>query len=288
MTAPRASNNASKFILVLGTLASIIIVGGILYQAQNASLVDEEILAIPEQASVMEMTEPMVPEASIPDSVSVVTDVDDVIQSKPRLPSLDDSDPFVRKRVSLMSSKENLHSWLATDDLLRRTASYLDGLARGVILTKIFPLSPAEGKFTTHRDGEVIWLNAGNYERYNSTILILTSIDMKLMAQMFHFSRPLIERAFSELGYQPRQMDGIILTALEQILLAPIIVEPIRLTRESVAYKFADPELESLSPLQKQLVRSGPENTRRIQQQALLLKNALLNPAGEKLGLNKQ
>jgi hypothetical protein len=281
MTAPRASNNASKFILVLGTLASIIIVGGILYQAQNASLVDEEILAIPEQASVMEMTEPMVPEASISDSVSVVTDVDDVIQSKPRLPSLDDSDPFVRKRVSLMSSKENLQSWLATDDLLRRTASYLDGLARGVILTKIFPLSPAEGKFTTHRDGEVIWLNAGNYERYNSTILILTSIDMKLMAQMFHFSRPLIERAFSELGYQPRQMDGIILTALEQILLAPIIVEPIRLTRESVAYKFADPELESLSPLQKQLVRSGPENTRRIQQQALLLKNALLNPAGE-------
>ena len=281
MTAPRASNNASKFILVLGTLASIIIVGGILYQAQNASLVDEEILAIPEQASVMEVTEPMVPEASIPDSVSVVTDVDDVIQSKPRLPSLDDSDPFVRKRVSLMSSKENLQSWLATDDLLRRTASYLDGLARGVILTKIFPLSPAEGKFTTHRDGEVIWLNAGNYERYNSTILILTSIDMKLMAQMFHFSRPLIERAFSELGYQPRQMDGIILTALEQILLAPIIVEPIRLTRESVAYKFADPELESLSPLQKQLVRSGPENTRRIQQQALLLKNALLNPAGE-------
>lgn len=281
MTAPRASNNASKFILVLGTLASIIIVGGILYQAQNASLVDEEILAIPEQASVMEMTEPMVPEASIPNSVSVVTDVDDVITSKPRLPSLDDSDPFVRKRVSLMSSKENLQSWLATDDLLRRTASYLDGLARGVILTKIFPLSPAEGKFTTHRDGEVIWLNAGNYERYNSTILILTSIDMKLMAQMFHFSRPLIERAFSELGYQPRQMDGIILTALEQILLAPIIVEPIRLTRESVAYKFADPELESLSPLQKQLVRSGPENTRRIQQQALLLKNALLNPAGE-------
>ena len=281
MTAPRASNNASKFILVLGTLASIIIVGGILYQAQNASLVDEEILAIPEQASVMEMTEPMVPEASIPDSVSVVTDVDDVVQNKPRLPSLDDSDPFVRKRVSLMSSKENLQSWLATDDLLRRTASYLDGLARGVILTKIFPLSPAEGKFTTHRDGEVIWLNAGNYERYNSTILILTSIDMKLMAQMFHFSRPLIERAFSELGYQPRQMDGIILTALEQILLAPIIVEPIRLTRESVAYKFADPELESLSPLQKQLVRSGPENTRRIQQQALLLKNALLNPAGE-------
>ena len=79
-------------------------------------------------------------------------------------------------------------------------------------------------------------------------------------------------------------MDGIILTALEQILSAPIIVEPIRLTRESVAYKFADPEIESLSPLQKQLVRSGPENTKRIQKQALLLKNALLDPSGTSWG----
>ena len=174
MTAPRPSNNASKFILVLGTLASIIIVGGVLYQAQNDSLVDQEILAIPEQTAVTATDEAMVPEASIPDSVSAVTGITEVAQSKPTLPSLDDSDPFVRTRVSLMSNKENLQGWLATDDLLRRTASYLDGLARGVILTKIFPLSPPQGKFTTHRDGNVIWLNAGNYERYNSTILILT------------------------------------------------------------------------------------------------------------------
>ena len=280
MTAPRTSNNTSKFILVLGTLASIIIVGGILYQAQNDSWVDEEILAIPEQEAAKPIAEPILPEASIPNSVSTVTKVDEVVQIKPTLPSLDNSDQFVRKRVSLMSNKENLQSWLATDDLLRRSASYLDGLARGVILTKIFPLNTPQGKFVTHRDGEGIWLNAGNYERYNSSILVLASMDMKLMAQMFHFSRPLIERAFSELGYQPRQMDGIILTALDQILSAPIIVEPIRLTSESVAYKFADSELESLSPLQKQLVRSGPENTQRIQEQALLLKNALLNPSG--------
>ncbi len=280
MTAPRTSNNTSKFILVLGTLASIIIVGGILYQAQNDSWVDEEILAIPEQEAAKPIAEPILPEASIPNSVSTVTKVDEVVQIKPTLPSLDNSDQFVRKRVSLMSNKENLQSWLAADDLLRRSASYLDGLARGVILTKIFPLNTPQGKFVTHRDSEGIWLNAGNYERYNSSILVLASMDMKLMAQMFHFSRPLIERAFSELGYQPRQMDGIILTALDQILSAPIIVEPIRLTSESVAYKFADSELESLSPLQKQLVRSGPENTQRIQEQALLLKNALLNPSG--------
>ena len=87
MTAPRTSNNTSKFILVLGTLASIIIVGGILYQAQNDSWVDEEILAIPEQETAKPIAEPIVPEASIPNSVSTVTKVDEVVQIKPTLPS---------------------------------------------------------------------------------------------------------------------------------------------------------------------------------------------------------
>jgi hypothetical protein len=124
----------------------------------------------------------------------------------------------------------------------------------------------------------VIWLNAGNYERYDSTIDALTTLDMNAIAQMFHFIRPLLETAFSEMGYRPRQMDGIILQAIDNILDTPIIVEPIQLTRDSVTYKFADPDLEALLPLQKQLLRSGPENTQRLQQQAMALRDALLSP----------
>jgi hypothetical protein len=151
-------------------------------------------------------------------------------------------------------------------------------MARGVTLNKVLPLSPPEGSFTTHRDGDVIWLNAGNYERYDSTIDALTTLDMNAIAQMFHFIRPLLETAFSEMGYRPRQMDGIILQAIDNILDTPIIVEPIQLTRDSVTYKFADPDLEALLPLQKQLLRSGPENTQRLQQQAMALRDALLSP----------
>jgi len=68
------------------------------------------------------------------------------------------------------------------------------------------------------------------------------------------------------------------LHAIDVILATPIVVEPIKLTRDSVVYKFADPALESLLPLQKQLLRTGPENTKRIQQQATALREALLNP----------
>ncbi|MCS5595471.1 MAG: DUF3014 domain-containing protein [Porticoccaceae bacterium] len=279
----REATNKNKSALTLGTLASLIIVGGVLYQAQKDLPNDPELLSIPEQFVEAVIVPALVPEATIPEALNH-SDRADVVSKTPSepvktpLPPLDTSDEFVRERIVLMSNKAEINNWLATDDLVRRTASYLDGLSRGIILGKIFPLSSPQSSFATHNDGDMIWLNAGNYERYNTTVAVLASLDMKSMAQMFHFARPLLESAFLEMGYKPRQMDGILLTAIDQVLNTPIIVEPISLTRDSVAYKYADISLESLTPLQKQLIRTGPENTQRLQQQALLLKNALLNP----------
>ena len=277
MTKQRASNNTSNIILALGTLAAVVIVGGILYQAQKTDAVDEELLSIPEQLPEAIVEPPAVPEANIPE-IQLQPESEQNTVEQPKLPDLDGSDNFVRERVTLMSNSNILKKWLLADDLLRRVASYFDGLSRGVILSKIIPLSPAENEFATHRQDGVILMNAGNYERYNNTVSVLVSLDMRMMAQMFHFSRPLLEKAFSELGYQPRQMDGIILSALDQVLSTPIIVNPIELTRDSVIYKFADSKLEALSPLQKQLIRSGPENTKRLQKQVNILRDALLDP----------
>ena len=74
------------------------------------------------------------------------------------------------------------------------------------------------------------------------------ALDMQQIAGVFHLVRPLLESAFAELGYKPRQMDGIILRSLDNILATPVIVEPLQLVRESVTYKFADPKLEALMP----------------------------------------
>ncbi|MBT6115760.1 MAG: DUF3014 domain-containing protein, partial [Porticoccaceae bacterium] len=241
---------------------------------------DPELIAIPDEpVAEVVIQAPVVPEAVIPEAVEPEPEPPtSSVSTPPPLPKLDNSDDFIRERLLLISNKPEFAKWVKTDDLLRRTASYADGLSNGVLLSKIFPLSAPEGKFATHSSDGTIWLNAGNYERYDRTINTLISLPMDSMAKMFHFTRPLLENAFSEMGYNPRQMDGIILQAIDVILATPIVAEPIRLTRDSVVYKFADPALESLLPLQKQLLRTGPENTKRIQQQAKALREALLNP----------
>ena len=287
MARPPNKSGTSKIILLLGTIAAGALVGGILYQAlNNTDQNDMAVMGIVEDQPVVQavIERPPVPEAVIPEPAPIEVAEpppeaqEQVVKTQPKLPSLDNSDNFLRDRMLLIKHKPELQTWLNADDLVRRSASYLDGLARGNTLSKIFPLTAPEGNFAMYSDGDIIWLNAGNYERYNATVAVLTSFDMQSLGQIFHFIRPLLETAFAEMGYRPRQMDGIILQSIDNVLATPIIVEPIELTRDSVAYKFADPELEALLPIQKQLLRTGPENTQRLQQQALLLKEALLNP----------
>ena len=282
MNTTKSSATTSRLILSLGTLASIVIIGGVLYKVQQESYMEAEVLTIPEQSLETPTEVIKVPEAMIPENNSLEESKEPKKPKikRPSLPNLDASDQFIRDRLVFLSEKRDLAVWLTTDDILRRSASYLDGLARGVILSNIFPLSSPEGGFSTHRDEQTIWLNAGNYERYDNTVSVISSLDMDMAAQIFHLTRPLLEGAFSELGYRPRQMDGIILTALDQIMNTPVIFEPIQLSRDSVNFKFFDSKLESLTPLQKQLVRAGPENTRRLQKQAKLLRTALMTPSG--------
>lgn len=294
-------SGSSKLIIACGSFVAVALIFGVLYKTGNLSQQDDfELMGvIPEQIIIENAaTESETPTAEIPQTQnqteSVANKVDDSDQIKPlevteatktevksvtpSLPILDASDPLVRDLLLDNKSSQGLSEWLKFDDLIRRSASFMDGLARGSVSEKILPLGSPEGRFTTHRQDNVIWLNAGNYERYSNVINIILSIDMQYMAQFFHKVRPLLETAFAELGYRPRQMDGIILQTIDNILTTPVIVEPLKLTRDSVAYKFADPDLESLMPLQKQLLRAGPENTRRIQQQAKALREALLNP----------
>jgi hypothetical protein len=289
-------SGSTKLIIALGSLVAVALIFGVLYKSGSLSKQNDfELMGvIPEQIIVESAPiEAETPTAEIPQTVTelVAPLKQEPVQEKqletekapvkpvvPLLPHLDASDSLVREIVLGKNTSEGLSKWLQLDDLIRRSASFMDGLARGLVSEKIFPLGSPEGSFTTHRQDNVIWLNAGNYERYNRIIRILLSVDMKQMARLFHRVRPLLETAFAELGYRPRQMDGIILQTIDNILTTPVIIEPLKLTRDSVVFKFADPELESLMPLQKQLLRAGPENTRRIQQQAKILREALLNP----------
>ena len=103
------------------------------------------------------------------------------------------------------------------------------------------------------------------YSRYDRVTDVFVSLDSRRAAEFYELLEPLVQEAYSELGYPDKKFDDALFAAIGRLLETPVIDEPIRLLRPVVMYEYEDERLESLGAAQKQMIRMGPRNTRLIQ-----------------------
>ena len=186
------------------------------------------------------------------------------------MPLLDASDPMVRDGVVSFTRHEQANAWLSPSDLVRRLVSFVDSLALGRVsrdpVAFMQPLAP----FTAKQTGEDRYeMDPASYARYNLLADVATSIDARRAADFYRLLQPLLQEAYQELGYgKGESFNAAVFRALNRIQETPVLEGPIPLVRPKVRYEYADPTLESRSPLQKQLIRMGPRNLRLIQRKA--------------------
>ena len=194
------------------------------------------------------------------------------------LPTLAQSDPEVRSALLSASEVAEVDSLLNASDLVQRGAGLVEGLNRGSVLYKVLPIPRPQGAFTVAESAGQTVIAPASFQRYDRYADAIAGLDSEVIVDTFHRFRPLFEQAYATLGYPGEDFDNALVGALDRILATPEVAGPIALERESVMYTFADPALEALPELQKQLLRMGPENSDKIKQQARALKAALLAP----------
>jgi hypothetical protein len=117
-----------------------------------------------------------------------------------------------------------------------------------------------------------------SYQRYDQLAAAIDALDVKQGIALYQKYTPLFQQVFTTFGYpETYQLDDIFKKAAAQILAAPIIKGHVSLVRPTVRYKFHDPKLEALDPVQKQMLRMGPENTQTIQNKLRLFVQAMSN-----------
>lgn len=227
------------------------------------------------------------------DTVSLAPDIPLVDEPRnPELPNLSDSDEYLRLHWPERGLPASTEAWLLGEFIIQRAVSFIDGLANGALLHKLTPLNVLTSNETadirpkatfqvSQRDGE-LWLNDANFDRYSKFTEFLLSIEPTKLAGAFHWLRPLLERAYGELGQPAEQLGNRLIIGLDILLKSPDIETPIKLKRESVYYHFADPALEALPDSQKLLLRIGPKNRAVIKQWLRSLKQALLKESSGK------
>ena len=108
-------------------------------------------------------------------------------------------------------------------------------------------------------------IDPASYHRYDGIAETVASIDPSAAATVYRTIRPRLSEAYTSLGRTNTEVDVAVQQALEVLINTPIPTTPIRLNEgRGATWVFADPALESLDPAQKQLLRMGPENARRI------------------------
>lgn len=223
---------------------------------------------------------PLPPEAGVPDVAeggpepvpeSVPADSG---QEEAALPALDDSDGFVREELFKLSP--SLPSWFDTPQMLRKFLRIVNDFSQGSRLEKHMRfLKPAQ-PFAVAQDADGLFIAPAGYHRYDALAAAIAAVDEQAALALYRKVRPLLLAIYAEFGYpEGHQLEDLFSKAAAEMISAPVMTERIALVRPSVHYKFADPALEALNPVHKQMLRLGPENTRIIQNKLRRLAEAM-------------
>jgi hypothetical protein len=186
------------------------------------------------------------------------------------------SDEPLRDALRPVLDSELLASALQAENLVERSAAVIDGLSRGVIRHKLLPLTPPDARFPVITEGSQALMDPTGYRRYDPYVNAIDALDTQALVVIFNRFRPLLEEAYALLGYEAEEFDNALVRGLDRVIDAPVVEGLIEVRKVEAVYKFEDPGLEQLPGVHRQLLRMGPQNTRRIKAKARSLREALL------------
>lgn len=192
------------------------------------------------------------------------------------LPDLDHSDMLFRDEMTRISP--GLAGWLNTDQLIKKYVVIANDFSQGLRLEKHLRFLELDQPFAVDQDNESLFIATKSYRRYDRLAAAINALDIQATLTVYKKFRPLLLQVFRGFSYPDEySLEDIFTKAAAVILAAPARDGQIALERHSIHYKFADPQLEALNPIHKQMLRMGPDNTRIIQNKLRLFVEGLVN-----------
>ncbi len=243
--------------VVAGMLLAIAIIIGLGYWRASDLARSQEAANLRETRSPAKPSEPAAPAPRPAPQPSWAEP--EVLEPSVALPPLNASDSWLREEVE-PDAASFLATLLGESELVRTFAAVLENASRGEYPRNLLGFMTPSGKFMVHRVAGKMAIDPASYARYDAYVQALGAVSPARAATIFLQFEPLLFEALREFGEGPRAPRSLLADALTRIYAIPLSADPVTLVRPKVLYKFADAELEALSPMQKQLLRMGPAN----------------------------
>jgi hypothetical protein len=147
-------------------------------------------------------------------------------------------------------------------------------MADGKLPAKNRPLDYPMTNFAVGLENGKLLLAPANYARADMLVDVFTAIPVESLAAYYHAWRPLLDKAYRELGGKGN-FEQRLQAALDRVEAVPSLTTQPELVQPVVYYKYADPTLENASDVEKLMWRLGPGNTQKVQDYLHKLEPAL-------------
>ena len=185
------------------------------------------------------------------------------------LPRLEESDDAVRDAVGDIPLGTAGQQYLVPGNIIERSASLIYLMAQGDVPYKLLPVSRPKAAFPISDDGTQVVTNPAGFERYDALTQWLQSLDLKSLLSSLEWFIPLFREAWSYYGEDPAAFDMAVVMTLDLVIATPEVdLSEARLIRKEAVWIFEDPAIEGLAPIQKQVLRMGPENAEIVKAKA--------------------
>ncbi len=250
---------------IAAVIAIVVVVGGGYLFLRGGGGGGEETIATP--VPTVEATPTPAPEPGIPEGVTLA-----------------ESDVFVRQVVSQLSQRPEAITWLANEDLVRRFVASVNNIAHGKSPRAHLGFLRPRGRFRVIDRGDRIVTDPRSFSRYDVAVAVFTSLDTEGTVAAFRRLEPLFNEAFAEIARPGTSFRDTLGEAIAELLATPAVAADAGLQEKVVTYSYEDPELESLSDVQRHLLRMGPDNVVQVQTKLRELAAALGMPEGGSSG----
>jgi len=233
----------------------------------------------PEPEKVAVISEPVI---DVPE-VEIVEE--EIVPVETPLPSLDESDEWLKIKLPEITWRKELLTLIIDEDMIRRFVVFTDNFSQGIVAYEHSPFILPNVKFAPETDSvsfqkvgqnqdssqgkQNVWQwNEDSSQRFSLYVDLLRSMDSENLVQWYLEMKPLIDEAYSELGYED-DFTNTLQDAITRVLDMELPKSSMALIQPSVMYKFANPQLEALPDSDKLLLRLGKDNL-------LVMKSVLL------------
>lgn len=209
----------------------------------------------------------------------IIEEVENLVEPEPvipALPSLNNSDPFIKEELAALDGGSPLLRYLVSEELLRKFVVMIENISRGEFPERNLPLLYSQERMTvTELGSEFYLIDEQSYQRFNSLVEVLTNISTETAVDFYQNLQPLLSEAYAELGIPNTDFNDVFMQAIDNVLNARTAPQPQQLIRPNLNYLYADPAIENYSSVEKLLLRLGPENSESLKRRLEFFKRRL-------------